>query len=497
MANLINNYKTSDNAQTVSPTYGTDKQTGISKFKLSTIDTDKNVTTSVSLYGLLNELPEFSFEVDYIDGPAGVWQDTLSSFFRNDLSDLVNLIGADSETGYKNMVKAGTWSKKIYNGYKPGSIPLKFRIYTTDTLGQTDPNIWIDSLTRYATIRSSATYSIEQQMRNFFSGLKNISDTGKKFGNTIQGFANIYGSKPENDQPEQTQSEIDQNRVNEYDNKREQLFHIKSTILQCAKAFNAKPENKIPIDISFHTNMSTGQKITGVFTSTTENTLYVNVKLGSNELITGSDGDCGIDYTESADPDKVATKDSILEVLTNAKGKAQRFTESSAKIAKQDYESAYSKFLDEVKAAINALDNDEFNQDPDEETKKQTEQVNKLLGIINELGNTFIDKYGPYRVVSNFNKNNALGSKLWYLNIYDNIIFNSAYPLIVYISDWNVKVSNESISGTPVYYDFNITCHLDQVYSRSQWSRILAKNILSRENAFRRTSDPKFKSMQY
>lgn len=493
MANLINNYVLNNDGQTVGPTYGTDKQTGISKFKLSTIDEGK----TIALYGLLNELPEFSFEVDYVDGPGGVWQDTLNSFFRNDITDLVNLIGADSNTGYKNMVKAGSWTKKIYNGYKPGSIPLKFRIYTTDTLGQSDPKLWIDSLTKYATINSGSTYSIQQQLYNFFSGLKNISDTGKKFGNTIQGYANIYGNKKEDNTPVKTKTDEDNEKISKYNTERQKIYKIRHTIEQCAKSFSAKPENKIPITVSFHTSFSAFQFISS-FVSSEDYTLFMDVYIGNNQLI--KDGNCGLDQTESQDPDKLATKESILEVLnkTDVKATVQQWEQSAAHISRQDYESLYSRFLSEVNAEVDALDNDsEFVQDPDEDTKNQIMNVDKLLGIINELGNTFIDKYGPYRVVSNLNNNNALGSKLWFLNIYDDIIFNSTHPLIVYVSDWTVKFSDESLDGTPVYYDFNLTCHLDQVYSRSQWSRILANNVIRHQSAFRRDDEKGFKSMQY
>ena len=480
MNGLINNYALNNVGQSIGPTYATDRQTGISKFKLSTVDNGE----TVALQGLLNELPEFSFEVDYVDGPGGVWQDTLNSFFRNDLSDLVNLIGVDSNTGYKNMVKAGSWTKKIYNGYKPGSIPLKFRIYTTDTLGQTDPKIWIDSLTKYATIHSSAKYSIEQQLRNFFSGLKNISDTGKKFGNTIQGYANLYGDKKENNTPIKTKTEEDNDKLTAYNKRRQEIYEVKNAILQCAKSFNAKPENKdIPITVVFDTlndniYQAIKSKLTGGFN------LAVSVYIGNDEILHKEI--CGLDQSTSNNADDLVTNDNILETLEKGKSKV-----------KSNYETRYAEFLTDTNNKVKALDNNSaFKQDPDEETKKQVMNVDKLLSIINELGNTFIDKYGPYRVVSNLNNNNALGSKLWFLNIYDDIIFNSTHPLIVYISDWNVKISNESLNGMPVYYDFSLTCNLDQIYSRSQWSRILAKNVLEHQDAFRR-EEKEFKSMQY
>ena len=51
-------------------------------------------------------------------------------------------------------------------------------------------------------------------------------------------------------------------------------------------------------------------------------------------------------------------------------------------------------------------------------------------------------------------------------------------PLIVYISDWEAKYSEEAgPGGKPLYCDFKITCCLDQIYSRAQWYRVLAPGV--------------------
>ena len=71
------------------------------------------------------------------------------------------------------------------------------------------------------------------------------------------------------------------------------------------------------------------------------------------------------------------------------------------------------------------------------------------------------------------NKENALGEKLWHLYLYNDVIFKSTDPLTVYISDWSVKPSAEVINNRPVYYDFEIVCAMDQVYSRNTWRKHL------------------------
>ena len=63
----------------IGPSYGNDVKTGISKFHLATMDGE----TPVVLTGLLTELPEMSFTVNYEDGPGNEWQDTIANFTGN------------------------------------------------------------------------------------------------------------------------------------------------------------------------------------------------------------------------------------------------------------------------------------------------------------------------------------------------------------------------------------------------------------------------------
>ena len=96
-----------------------------------------------------------------------------------------------------------------------------------------------------------------------------------------------------------------------------------------------------------------------------------------------------------------------------------------------------------------------------------------LTNTVNALGETLTGKYGEYRVYEPMNRANCLGEKLWNLNIFDNVIFNKAKPLVVYISSWSYKPSEEMDGDEHVYYDFDITCAMDQVYSRNTWYKIL------------------------
>lgn len=59
-----------------------------------------------------------------------------------------------------------------------------------------------------------------------------------------------------------------------------------------------------------------------------------------------------------------------------------------------------------------------------------------------------------------------LGIRLWNLRIFT-WIFASSLP--VYIKSWSYKPSEEYKDNMPLYYDFSISCMLDQVISRDLW----------------------------
>ena len=136
---------------------------------------------------------------------------------------------------------------------------------------------------------------------------------------------------------------------------------------------------------------------------------------------------------------------------------------------KKSWERAKTAVLNE----IDRLDTGESYNDHD-----TFAQNIKLIGELSKsVGEFLVEKFNEYRVVNQFNKSNALGEKLWYLHLYENVIFNKDNPLIVYISDWSCQRSEEYDMNInqPVYYEFTINCVLDQVYSRGIWQKKLFK----------------------
>ena len=117
-------------------------------------------------------------------------------------------------------------------------------------------------------------------------------------------------------------------------------------------------------------------------------------------------------------------------------------------------------------------------------TNNSNSQISSFLtNTVNALGDTLTAKYGEYRVYEPMNRANCLGEKLWNLNIFDNVIFNKAKPLVVYISSWSYKPSEEMDGNEHVYYDFDITCAMDQIYSRNTWYKILKNEKNTSEQA--------------
>ena len=70
----------------VGPRYEYDNKTGLSHFILSTVE--KNTTKVLQLHGLLSELPEITFNINYEDGPGNEWQD-VGGVFQVDLTFVV------------------------------------------------------------------------------------------------------------------------------------------------------------------------------------------------------------------------------------------------------------------------------------------------------------------------------------------------------------------------------------------------------------------------
>lgn len=444
----------------VGPTYKNDTKTGLSHFILSTIETSDDISTArpIFLHGLLSDLPEFSFTVNYEDGPGTEWQDMLSNFMANDLMSIFNAIGSAKKADFVNLVKAGTWTKQVYNGYSPSTIPLKFRIYTKDTLGQSSPQKWKDTLIKYASISRDNEFDIKNAAHNIVSTISNAYYTGEEAADLANAATMAYSNMGNRESPQ-----TDTEKLNEKNAKNQSIFtKLNETLDSVVSTFN-----------------NSGYK-----GSARRYTIAYNIEQvaadgdGTKIYLTFSLKDSATGFNNQFDSGRMQ-----IGILN-----AQKVDD--AKFEHSDFETAYNAFVEKIRKYITAGDNEmrdmkndlasaglpskinEIYSDTDAENSEDND-IEKALGFIgsvaDSMGDLLTKKYTDKRVYQSMNVNNCLGEKLWHLTIYNNVIFKSSSPLIVYISNWSYKPSEEVVDDMPVYYDFNITCALDQVYSRETW----------------------------
>ena len=453
-----------------------DSKTGLSHFILSTTDILSVRPEIIQLHGLLSDLPEISFTVNYEDGPGNEWQDILSNFMANDLMAIFNTIGAKG-AGFKNIVKAGSWTKKVYAGYAPSTIPLKFRIYTRNTFGQSSAEMWKKYLIKFASINDGNKFEIDTAAKNIFGAIKTAYNSGE----AVAGLANSSLSNFNNSTNATTagQSDSDSEKYEKYMSKAmtvyAQMNAVNEALGEISK--NASADGIFKIDMKLEkgdivrnhwfTNWFAGGHAPINFTASVTDTRAAgdNVEFGPEEV--GKID--AVDVNGDLDPNEIEfTYENLKKAFKEFIDKCSGLSDEAKTKIKGTLEGTYSK---------NRL-NQAFATKPPHEEKNNSEihKLGKFLrNNVDALGDVMVSKYGKNRVYETMNAENSLGEKLWHLNIYNNVIFKTTKPLVVYISEWSYKASEERDGNEPVYYDFEITCALDQVYSRTIWDKILAR----------------------
>lgn len=442
---------------------------GLSRFQLNTFDGNTEIINT----GLLEEMPEFTFSVDYTDGPGTLWQDMLQEFMENDLFNIINAIGAaNSNNGWKNIMQGGSWTKKVYNGYNPGSISLKFKVFTDDNLGQTSAQTWIDRLNKYAAISNKNSFSFNQAFKNIESGLGNVKGSTSKL---VQEFMKLMNK--DNAKAEEENNKSDEEEMIDKAKEKHDKCEQKIQDLRAVKFFNRLDGTTSRHEFStkekgykylyFTVNCST-RKDSGNDQFQLIITLYGNRR--------DNDSDNNLNYqdkTDWYDYDEYNIQTAIDKISELVKD------QTGSNVYADLIKKAYEKALKEIDALY---------AEPTKPNNNMQRHLDKLAAVKSVLDNgnkalnTAIKKYGPNRVADTFNKQNSFGAKLWYLHLYSGTIFKKATPLIVYVSDWSVKRSEEANLDGPYYYEFNITCNLDQTYSRAQWYRVLETDITNGAN---------------
>ena len=450
-----------------------DSKTGLSHFILSTTDILSVRPEIIQLHGLLSDLPEISFTVNYEDGPGNEWQDILSNFMTNDLMAIFNTIGAKG-AGFKNIVKAGSWTKKVYAGYAPSTIPLKFRIYTRDTFGQSSAEMWKKYLIKFASINDGNKFKIDTAAKNIFGAIKTAYNSGE----AVAGLTDSAVSSFNNSTNATTgQSDSDSEKEKKYKVKNEatdaKMNAVNEVLTEISKLVPPGDPYKIEMKLAkdrFKKSEYAG--IGGAHYTIYFYASFTDTRSASDNVTYGPKEVGKFAATDLfGDPDPSDTSISY-EKLKKAIDNFILRCSSLGEEGKNRIKKILDPYMEnKIKVAC------ETTKAPSEEEKNNEihKLGNFLINNADALGDVMISKYGENRVYETMNAENSLGEKLWHLNIYNNVIFNTTKPLVVYISEWSYKASEERDGNEPVYYDFEITCALDQVYSRKIWNNILAR----------------------
>lgn len=449
-----------------------DRNTGLSHFILSTSYIDSSGKPAmIQLHGLLSEMPEISFTVNYEEGPGSEWQDILANFTANDLISVFNAIGAKGDN-FRNIVKSGTWTKQVYAGYSPSTIPLKFRLYTRDLLGQSSPEMWKLWLSKFATIDSKNEFTVDRSLQNILGSVVNAYNSGEKTAEVANQAAASLQKHSNKQEPNKTDA---QKNADDAQTAMMKVYTIKNAVNKYfADTIMSANSSKSKWKIS---EMNLFEK-SSFFGGTRY--IYLKMKITSNNndsFFEEKGAEVGITSSVTAwDHDYKVEDinidyDKIEKAIKNTVGKV---TED-----KKDIDNIFSNgFYSGLKSCF---DDATLNQN---NTNNSNSQISSFLtNTVNALGDTLTAKYGEYRVYEPMNRANCLGEKLWNLNIFDNVIFNKAKPLVVYISSWSYKPSEEMDGNEHVYYDFDITCAMDQIYSRNTWYKILKNEKNTSEQA--------------
>lgn len=493
--------------------HDTDKYgVGSSIFHLVTyIKPDLNSTNSdainyVMVSGLLNELPQFSFSLDYAEGPGKATTEKLTQLFDNKLFNITNALGS-SDNSYNNLINTGSMSNEMYAGTKQADINLKFRIYTQDTLGQSPISQWKDFLGKYAVPSSQNEITIEHGINNIISGIRNATGIG---GQLINIFSSDLNESTDNMPAQGVMSteETAEKHIQDFAECKAKLdVIINNAIGNIKTEVNAilQTNEKITKEWgnSFSINAEIVQKSNGIWESVKSALGYTEPYALSLTVTNGSSTKANTiiplykyaafsqDLSDIAGADYylLAAGDSSNPPTINMDLISKKLTELKDQIIKNWTKSdeGFTVACNKIKEIIQASNKiDEAQADPIKKNKIElTESLKKLKSLMNKtkpridaIQRIGSKRFNTYRAAGDFNARNGLGEKLFHLFIYNNFLLKKNTPLTVVIKDWEIKPSTEYIVSDAAYYDISITCGFDQVYSIDQWNNCIDLNKL-------------------
>ena len=430
-------------------------------FHLRTIDDNKNVIT---MTGILKEMPSFGLSTEWTEAPRATFGKKIQEFFMSDLVNTASFLNGGVNT---TQLLNDEWSSRMYAGTTNKDLTLNFRIYPQNTLGQTDPNTWLENLSKYATSSGASTLNLTTLEEN----IKNTLSAAKSEGNKIGTELNNLRTNTESD----AESEHNQKE------RKERIYRIDTRI----EEFLTNAINDVkPVFI----NTMAGQKIedwTGSKAEKKQATLDietiingVKIEITSNENYSSADDvelDDNVPFKfhfewaqrnggsseETVDAKTFDTTtcqldvDSIIDGLTEDSD----WEDENQQVVGMDHVRDYFRaILENINKQI---------RDGNLDFDANFENIKTNHSALVELEKTLASKYATE---DRWNEVDFLAARLWQLDIF-RFIFKK--PIIVAITDWKVTPSLEMMGSQHAYYDFSITCRPDQIKSLPRWKDII------------------------
>ena len=430
-------------------------------FHLRTIDDNKNVIT---LTGILKEMPSFGLSTEWTEAPRATFGKKIQEFFMSDLVNTASFLSGGVNT---TQLLNDEWSSRMYAGTTNKDITLNFRIYPQNTLGQTDPNTWLENLSKYATSSGASTLNLGTLEQNILNTLSAAKSEGNKIGTEL---SNLTSNTAGDAESEHNQKE-----------RRERIYRIDTRI----EEFLTNAINDVkPVFI----NTMSGQKIedwTGKKAEKEQTTLDietiingVKIEITSNENYSSADDvelDDNVPFKfhfewaqrnggsseETVDAKTFDTTtcqldvDSIIDGLTEDSD----WEDENQQVVGMDHVRDYFRaVLENINKQI---------RDGNLDFDANFENIKTNHSALVELEKTLASKYATE---DRWNEVDFLAARLWQLDIF-RFIFKK--PIIVAITDWKVTPSLEMMGSQHAYYDFSITCRPDQIKSLPRWKDII------------------------
>ena len=430
-------------------------------FHLRTIDDNKNVIT---LTGILKEMPSFGLSTEWSEAPRATFGKKIQEFFMSDLVNTASFLSGGVNT---TQLLNDEWSSRMYEGTTNKDLTLNFRIYPQNTLGQTDPNTWLENLSKYATSSGASTLNLGTLEQNILNTLSAAKSEGNKIGTELNNL--------------RTNTESDAESEHNQKERKEKIYRIDTRI----EEFLTNAINDVkPVFI----NTMSGQKIedwTGKKAEKKQTTLDietiingVKIEITSNENYSSADDvelDDNVPFKfhfewaqrnggsseETVDAKTFDTTtcqldvDSIIDGLTEDSD----WEDENQQVVGMDHVRDYFRaVLENINKQI---------RDGNLDFDANFENIKTNHSALVELEKTLASKYATE---DRWNEVDFLAARLWQLDIF-RFIFKK--PIIVAITDWKVTPSLEMMGSQHAYYDFSITCRPDQIKSLPRWKDII------------------------